>query len=64
MPTYEYVCDNEGCDVYQFSKSVKVKDSNNVSCIKCGCPATKVLTKHFGIAFKGPGFHSTDYRSK
>ncbi len=33
------------------------------SCPKCGATATKVFSP-VGVAFKGTGFHNTDYRPR
>lgn len=60
MPTYEYVCQSCGThvEVYQ-----RFSDEPLTECGLCGGPLRKVFHAA-GILFKGPGFYSTDSRSK
>jgi putative FmdB family regulatory protein len=60
MPTYEYVCQSCGThvEVYQ-----RFSDEPLTECGVCGGPLRKVFHPA-GILFKGPGFYSTDSRSK
>ena len=60
MPTYEYVCQSCGThvEVYQ-----RFSEEPLTECGVCGGPLRKVFHPA-GILFKGPGFYSTDSRSK
>jgi putative FmdB family regulatory protein len=60
MPTYEYACQSCGThvEVYQ-----RFSDEPLTECGVCGGPLRKVFHPA-GILFKGPGFYSTDSRSK
>jgi putative FmdB family regulatory protein len=60
MPTYEYVCQSCGThvEVYQ-----RFSEDPLTECGVCGGPLRKVFHPA-GILFKGPGFYSTDSRSK
>lgn len=62
MPTYEYICENCGCEFERF-QSIKARALRK--CHDCGKPALKRLVgTGAGIIFKGPGFYETDYRSE
>lgn len=60
MPTYEYACQSCGThvEVYQ-----RFNEEPLTECGVCGGPLRKVFHPA-GILFKGPGFYSTDSRSK
>ena len=58
MPVYEYYCDDCG---WRFEEYREVKARATCQCPRCGESARKVF-RPVGIIFKGPGFHSTDYR--
>src|SRR6266545_3581849 len=60
MPTYEYVCQSCGTHVEVFQR---FSDEPLTECGVCGGPLRKVFHAA-GILFKGPGFYSTDSRSK
>jgi putative FmdB family regulatory protein len=57
MPIYEYKCENG----HVFDVMQKLSEDPLTSCIECGAPVRKVLHP-VGIAFKGSGFYSTDYK--
>ena len=60
MPTYDYRC--PACDdVFEVNRPMGSTDS--VCCPACGEIAKKVFSP-VGVAFKGTGFHNTDYKSK
>ena len=59
MPTYEYRCDKCG----KFEYDQKITEDPIKSCPTCK-GAVKRLISAVGIAFKGSGFHITDYSSK
>lgn len=60
MPTYEYACQSCGThiEVYQ-----RFSEEPLTECGVCGGPLRKVFHPA-GILFKGPGFYSTDSRSR
>src|SRR5712691_3735489 len=60
MPTYEYLCQSCGTHVEVFQR---FSDEPLTECGICGGPLRKVFHPA-GILFKGPGFYSTDSRSK
>jgi putative FmdB family regulatory protein len=60
MPTYEYACQSCGTHVEVFQR---FNDEPLTECGLCGGPLRKVFHPA-GILFKGPGFYSTDSRSK
>ncbi|HYT79846.1 MAG TPA: FmdB family zinc ribbon protein [Actinomycetota bacterium] len=60
MPTYEYVCQSCGTHVEVFQR---FSEEPLTECGVCGGPLRKVFHPA-GILFKGPGFYSTDSRSK
>ena len=60
MPTYDYRC--TGCDeLFEISRPMGA--SGDELCPTCGSPAKRVFTP-VGVAFKGSGFHNTDYKSR
>ena len=60
MPKYDYRCTSCAQD-FEVSKSmIAVQDE---CCPSCGAPAAKVFAP-VSVAFKGSGFHNTDYRAK
>jgi len=60
MPAYDYRCSE--CAT-QFEVNRPMSATGEESCPKCGATATKVFSP-VGVAFKGTGFHNTDYRPK
>ena len=58
MPTYGYRCSSCG---HQFEIYQRVSDQPLAVCPKCQGKLTKILYP-VGIAFKGSGFYTTDYR--
>jgi putative FmdB family regulatory protein len=60
MPTYEYACQSCGTHVEVFQR---FSEESLTECGVCGGPLRKVFHPA-GILFKGPGFYSTDSRSK
>lgn len=62
MPTYEYICENCGCEFERF-QSITARPLRK--CPECGKSALKRLVgTGSGIIFKGSGFYQTDYRSE
>lgn len=60
MPTYDYKC--TACDdVFEISRSMG--QTGDVSCPVCDAPAKRVFSP-VGVAFKGSGFHNTDYKPR
>lgn len=60
MPTYDYRCT---CCSDTFEVSRPMGSTESPSCPACGADARRVFTP-VGVAFKGAGFHSTDYRPR
>jgi putative FmdB family regulatory protein len=60
MPTYEYACTQCGQHIEVFQR---MADASLTTCGACGGALRKVFHPA-GIMFKGPGFYSTDNRSK
>jgi putative FmdB family regulatory protein len=58
MPTYDFRCTK--CAT-TFEVNRPMSTTGDVSCPVCGETATKVFAP-VGVAFKGTGFHNTDYR--
>lgn len=58
MPIYEYKCENG----HVFDVLQKMSEDPLTECVECGAPVRKVL-QPVGIAFKGSGFYSTDYKN-
>lgn len=61
MPTYEYICENCGCEFERF-QSITARPLRK--CTECGKMKLKrLIGSGSGVIFKGPGFYQTDYRS-
>lgn len=60
MPDYDYRCTACGT-VFEVTRSMG--SSAEECCAKCGAPAKRVFTP-VGVAFKGTGFHNTDYKPR
>lgn len=60
MPAYDYKC--TACDEV-FEVNRPMGSNEPVTCSACGAPAKRVFTP-VGVAFKGSGFHNTDYRPR
>jgi putative FmdB family regulatory protein len=60
MPAYDFRC-TECAETFEIVRPMSAKD--DVSCPKCGAAANKVFSP-VGVAFKGTGFHNTDYRPR
>ncbi len=62
MPTYEYECQACG-EIHEIFHGMN--DKGPSKCPSCGKRGLKKLIgAGAGILFKGPGFYTTDYRSK
>jgi putative FmdB family regulatory protein len=62
MPTYDYICENCGCEFEKF-QSITAKPLRK--CSKCGKTNLKrLIGAGAGVIFKGAGFYETDYRSE
>jgi putative FmdB family regulatory protein len=60
MPTYDYRCSS--CEK-DFEISRPMRATGDECCPDCGAPAVKIFSP-VSVAFKGTGFHNTDYRAK
>lgn len=60
MPAYDFRCTE--CDAV-FEVTRKMGSTGAESCPHCGGDAKRVFTP-VGVAFKGTGFHNTDYRPR
>ena len=60
MPKYDYRCTS--CE-RDFEVTRPMLAAHDESCPSCGEPAVKVFSP-VSVAFKGTGFHNTDYRPK
>lgn len=60
MPVYDFRCVE--CDE-RFEVTRSMGTTANECCPSCGSPAKRVFTP-VGVAFKGSGFHNTDYKSR
>lgn len=58
MPTYDYRCP-ECATSFEVTRSMGERQP--VCCATCGATAKRVFSP-VGVAFKGSGFHNTDYR--
>ena len=62
MPTYEYICENCGCEFERFQS---ITAGPLRKCPDCGKSTLKRLVgTGSGVIFKGSGFYQTDYRSE
>jgi len=60
MPSYDYRCVSCG-NVFEVVKAMK--DTSDECCPDCDASAKRVFTP-VGVAFKGSGFHNTDYKPR
>jgi putative FmdB family regulatory protein len=60
MPEYDYRCAE--CD-NRFVITRPMSSKENPCCPECGSAAKRVFTP-VGVAFKGSGFHNTDYKNR
>jgi len=60
MPAYDFRC-TDCATIFEVNRPMAT--TGDESCPKCGAVATKVFSPT-GIAFKGTGFHNTDYRPR
>jgi putative FmdB family regulatory protein len=60
MPTYGYRCPTCATE-FEVSRPMSAKGDE--CCPKCGAVSTRLFTP-VGVAFKGTGFHNTDYRTR
>ena len=61
MPTYEYICENCGC---QFERFQSITARPLRKCTECGKMRLKrLIGSGSGVIFKGTGFYQIDYRS-
>jgi putative FmdB family regulatory protein len=58
MPSYDFRCTSCG-KTFEVNRPMSV--TGDECCPECGEIATKVFSA-VGVAFKGSGFHNTDYR--
>ena len=61
MPTYGYRCTNCG---HQFEIFQRMSDEALKVCPNCSQSTLKKVLYPIGVAFKGSGFYSTDYKSR
>ena len=59
MPTYGYRCTNCG---HQFEIFQRMSDDTLKVCPNCNQSTLKKVLYPIGVAFKGSGFYSTDYK--
>lgn len=60
MPTYDFKCTS--CEaVFEIERPMGASDP--VTCPDCDSAAKRVFTP-VGVAFKGTGFHNTDYKPR
>ena len=60
MPKYDFRC-TECASVFEVTRPMNQRGDD--CCPSCGAVATKVFGS-VGVAFKGSGFHNTDYRPR
>ena len=60
MPAYDYRC-TECAETFEINRPMSAKGEE--CCPTCGAVARKVFSP-VGVAFKGTGFHNTDYRPR
>ena len=62
MPFYRYKCQGCGHDFKHLKKPGR--NGSTPECPKCGSDEVeRVMSKTFGIRFKGNGFYRTDYKN-
>lgn len=60
MPAYDYRC--TACkDVFEVNRSMGATGEEH--CPTCGAVGTRIFSP-VGVAFKGTGFHNTDYKPR
>ena len=59
VPTYGYRCTNCG---HQFEIFQRMSDDALKICLSCSQSTLKKILYPIGVAFKGSGFYSTDYK--
>lgn len=60
MPAYDYRCTS--CDqVFEVNRPMSATGDEH--CPSCGCVGARVFSP-VGVAFKGTGFHNTDYKPR
>jgi putative FmdB family regulatory protein len=60
MPAYDFRC-TKCATVFEVNRSMAT--TGDECCPSCGAVSTKVFNT-VGVAFKGTGFHNTDYRPR
>jgi putative FmdB family regulatory protein len=60
MPVYDYRCIDCG---ERFEVTRPMASTSKEECPSCAAPAKRVFTP-VGVAFKGSGFHNTDYKTR
>lgn len=60
MPAYDFRCTQCG-ELFEVVRPMGAKGDE--CCPRCEAPATRVFTS-VGVAFKGSGFHNTDYKPR
>lgn len=60
MPAYDFRCP-ECAEAFEVIRPMGA--AHDECCPSCGAPATRVFSP-VGVAFKGSGFHNTDYRAR
>jgi putative FmdB family regulatory protein len=60
MPAYDFRC-NKCSKVFEVIRPMGA--TGDPDCPECGSAASKVFSP-VGVAFKGTGFHNTDYKSR
>ncbi len=60
MPAYDFRC-TKCAAIFEVNRPMTV--AGDECCPSCGAVSTKVFSP-VGVAFKGTGFHNTDYRPK
>ena len=60
MPAYDFRCTKCG---KEFEVTRSMGSGGPVACPDCGAETKKVFSP-VGVAFKGTGFHNTDYRPR
>lgn len=60
MPAYDFRC--TACDE-RFEVTRPMSKTGPEPCPECGAEAKRVFTP-VGVAFKGSGFHNTDYKTR